>query len=214
MAVSYTQTGIIGASIAGLVLSSMLVLLIYLRGRVPFTFSRSNSPSATPSPTSQAIRRGILARIQSDSSSDLVEGEYEKYGELYVAPNQRPTVMAFDIMMHCLLVTGLSGRATKVDEPRVPEAAHTVASDSFEAGPQLELNLPRSISFTPSETAMILLSPRQSDGSRTKGDGLIGVKEDRAGEGAFSKSNTPLKTVRFKTEVQVDGQGSSSTSRH
>tara|TARA_R110002003_G_scaffold58_18_gene5231 strand:- start:8264 stop:8908 length:645 start_codon:yes stop_codon:yes gene_type:complete len=214
MAVSYTQTGIIGASIAGLVLFSMLVLLIYLRGRVPFTFSRSNSPSATPSPTSQAIRRVILARIQSDSSSDLVEGEYEKYGELYVAPNQRPTVMAFDIMMRCLLVTGLSGRAKKVDEPRVPEAAHTVGSDSFEAGPHLELNLPRSISFTPSETAMILLSPRQSDGSRTKDDGLIGVKEDRAGEGAFSKSNTPHKTVRFKTEVQVDGQGSSSTSRY
>jgi hypothetical protein len=198
MPVSYTQTGIIGASIAGCVLFSMLVLLIYLRGRVPFTFSRSNPPSATPSLTSQAIRRGFFARMQSDCSSDLVEGEYEKYGELYVAPNQQPTVMAFDIMMRCLLVTGLPGRAKKVDEPRVPEAAHTVAGNSFDSGPHLELNLPRPISFTASETASILLWPRQHDGTSNTDDGLIGVKEDKVGEDALRKANTPAQDRAFQ----------------
>ncbi|KAF2034207.1 hypothetical protein EK21DRAFT_85647 [Setomelanomma holmii] len=120
MPLTHTQTGIIGASIASFIALSMLILLLFLRGRVPFTFSRSNPSSNSPLPTStkQSFSRGILARKQSDSSSDMIEGEYEKYGELYVAPNQRPTVMALDIMMRSLLVTGLSGRAKKNDEPQ------------------------------------------------------------------------------------------------
>jgi hypothetical protein len=45
----------------------------------------------------------------------FIDGEYEKYGELYIAPNKQPTIAGLEIITKMLMVTGLPGRAKMAD---------------------------------------------------------------------------------------------------
>jgi hypothetical protein len=99
MSSSHNQTNIIVAGISGAVVLALCIGIIMLKGRLPFTFSRYNLPCV----------RDI------EIASSPTDGEYEKYGELYVAPDKQPTVAALDIMTRMLMVTGLPPKATVSD---------------------------------------------------------------------------------------------------
>jgi hypothetical protein len=99
MSSTHTQTGIIVAGISGAIVLVLCVVVTMLKGRLPFTFSPRNPPCA----------RDI------ELASPQIHGEYEKYGELYVAPDKQPTVAALDIMTRILIVTGLPPKATVSD---------------------------------------------------------------------------------------------------
>jgi hypothetical protein len=50
-------------------------------------------------------------------------GKYEKYGELYIAPDKQPTVAALDIMTRMLMVAGLPQKARVSDSSSSSSAA-------------------------------------------------------------------------------------------
>ncbi|KAH7071829.1 hypothetical protein BKA63DRAFT_492500 [Paraphoma chrysanthemicola] len=192
MSLSHIQTNILVASLSGSIIVVVFITLVLLRGRVPFTFSRSNPPSTHPTPTPPAKKpphRGWLAWLQNnpvtsstltsaekdstdDTSEDTddgeVEGAYEKYGELYVPPNKQPTVIALDIIMRCLLATGLPGRTTfgSVTKPETAvvrdggfEGASVMENGHAAGPPKVSLDLERPVSFSPEEYVEITLSP-------------------------------------------------------
>jgi hypothetical protein len=99
MSSSHIKTGIIVAGISVVVVIALCIGIIMLRGRLPFTFSRYNLPYV----------------LDIEIASPPTDGEYEKYGELYVAPDKQPTVAALDIMTRMLMVTGLPPKATVSD---------------------------------------------------------------------------------------------------
>jgi hypothetical protein len=99
MSSSHTKAGIIVAGISGAVVLALCIGIIMLKGRLPFTFSRRNPPYV----------RDI------EIASSPTDGEYKKYGELYVAPDKQPTVAALEIMTRILIVTGLPPKATVSD---------------------------------------------------------------------------------------------------
>jgi hypothetical protein len=99
MSTSHNQTNIIVAGISGAVVLALCIGIIMLKGCLPSTFSRHNPP----------CMRDI------ELGSPPTDGEYEKYGELYVAPDKQPTVAALDIMTRMLIVTGLPPKATTSD---------------------------------------------------------------------------------------------------
>jgi hypothetical protein len=101
MSSSHTKIGIMVAGISGAVVIALCIGIIMLKGRLPFTFSRRNPPY---------VRDIGIA-------SPPTDGEYEKYGELYIAPDKQPTVAALDIMTRMLIVTGLPPKATVSDSP-------------------------------------------------------------------------------------------------
>jgi hypothetical protein len=107
MSSSHTKTGIIVAGISSAVVIALCIGIIMLKGRLPFTFSPRNPPCA----------RDI------ELASPQIHGEYEKYGELYVAPDKHPTVAALDIMTRMLIVTGLPPKATVSDSSSSSRAA-------------------------------------------------------------------------------------------
>jgi hypothetical protein len=107
MALSYNNTGIIVASVSGAIVVALCVAFVLLKGRLPFTFSP---------PTPSCVRD-----IEADLTSTY--GEYEKYGELYIAPDKQPTVAALDIMTRMLLVIGLPQKARVSDSSSFSSAA-------------------------------------------------------------------------------------------
>jgi hypothetical protein len=107
MASSYKDTGIIVASVSGAVFIALCVGFVLLKGHLPFAFSRKTS-----------------VRVR-DIEADLAYtcGEYEKYGELHIAPDKQPTVAALDIMTRMLMVAGLPQKALVSDSSSSSSAA-------------------------------------------------------------------------------------------
>ncbi|KAH7084112.1 hypothetical protein FB567DRAFT_550144 [Paraphoma chrysanthemicola] len=219
-----TRINIIIASLSAFIILAILLTLILLRGRVPFTFSRSNPPSALPMhtpraknphhrtwrtwPTSISLTLSSFGggekestenrenREGSKGSEDVeVEGEYEKYGDLYVPPDKQPTILALDIIMRCLLATGLPGRARVGDWSELEtvgggdggfEGASLIEKGGVQGDmveghaehvvgpPKVSLDLNRPVSFSPSEYFEIMLSPVQSAGTAGGAEGEVG----------------------------------------
>jgi hypothetical protein len=121
MSSSHNQTNIVVAGISGAVVLALCIGIIMLKGRLPFKFSRHNPPCV----------RDI------ELGSPPTDDEYEKYGELYVAPDKQPTVAALDIMTRLLIVTGLPPKATTSDPP-----SSSVAAVETEEMPRICLTRP------------------------------------------------------------------------
>jgi hypothetical protein len=124
MASSYNNTGIVVASVSGAVFIVLCVGFVLLKGRLPFTFSRKISSSGRD--------------IEADLASTY--GEYEKYGELYIAPGKQPTVAALDITTRILTVTCLPQKASVSDSSSSSSAA--VESKEKVGPPRLFLTRP------------------------------------------------------------------------
>jgi hypothetical protein len=124
MASSYNNTGIIVASVSGAVFIAICVGFVLLKGHLPFVFSRK---------TSSRVRD-----IEADLASTY--GEYEKYGELYIAPDKQPPVAALDIMTRILMVAGLPQKARVSNSSSSSSAA--VKSKEAAQLPRLYLTWP------------------------------------------------------------------------
>jgi hypothetical protein len=60
-------------------------------------------------------------------------GDFEKYGELYIAPDQRPTVAGLNIITQILMVTALPSRARPLQQcPPSPETAETPDPERYQ----------------------------------------------------------------------------------
>jgi hypothetical protein len=75
--------------------------------------------------------RSLRNRFQSaDIDIEAESGDLEKYGELYIAPDQQPTVAGLNIITQILMVTALSSRARPLQQrPPSPESAGTPATE-------------------------------------------------------------------------------------
>jgi hypothetical protein len=102
----HNQTGIIIASISAAVVVGVCIGTVIFQGRLPII--RKTPPSVEQE--IEAHREGTHIRM-------TPRGEYEKYGELYIAADRQPTVAALDIITRILVAIGLPSKA------RVPGAS-------------------------------------------------------------------------------------------
>lgn len=131
MVLTSSQTGIIIPAISGVVISLVIISALVFGCNLPFTFSHRK-----PAPARTDIE---VQRISTDAES--TEGEYEQYGELFIAPNKQPTHAAIDIISRVAMAHGLPGPA----KPKsCPDSMHRHP-------PRVSLDLPTSTHLSVAE---------------------------------------------------------------
>ena len=196
MALTTTQTGAIVAGCAGAIIGIICITMIVTRDRNCFTFPRRHPPVP---PT--------------DIESQVPSSEVEKYGELYVPPDRRPTVVGLDIINRTLAGMCIPSKA-------VPASPFTAAR-MMEMGhiPRLSLDFERPSYVKPEEQVRELMEevkPKlteketstaalESEESliRSMQAALNYVKQDRE---LVESSRQGLATEKAATRVQA-GQG-------
>lgn len=151
MGLTYTQGGILGASISAGTIVIICITLFVWRTNLPFTFSRRNPPCTDLE--MQKLDAEVQYRVNnlnrnSMLSSKSIAGEYTQYGELFVPPDKRCMDMALDIMTRMLMVTGLPGKASPIAAPasrpvsQAAERSYAMGSAMESGGaPRLSVNL-------------------------------------------------------------------------
>ncbi|KAI8941628.1 hypothetical protein NX059_002841 [Plenodomus lindquistii] len=138
MGISSVPAGLIIAGCAGVVIGGVTVVLCIYLGLKRLALYRSRYQK----PWQQCIELQESHQAHALSPNSSMDGDIEKYGELYVPPNRRPVHIGLDIVNRMLLITGLP--------------AHTVRLDAISAmeqgrAPRLSLNLPRPAPMESSE---------------------------------------------------------------
>lgn len=95
----------------------------------------------------QQPQHDMESQEQSDGYAKAEDEQWEKYGELYIAQNHKPTNVAIDIINQMLMKMGLPGNTQWPARPRV--AGHRASS--------LQVDLPRHDSLIPSEQVNYLM---------------------------------------------------------
>jgi len=144
MVLTSSQIGIIITSISGAVISLVIISIIVFGRNLPFTFSRRK-----PTPVLTDIE---MQRISTDAES--TEGEYEQYGELFIAPNKQPTHVAIDIISRFAMAHGLPG----------PAKLTSLSGSMHGDAPRVSLDLPASIHLSIEEQNHVLKAERIRSG--------------------------------------------------
>ncbi|KAH3911911.1 hypothetical protein HBI56_137530 [Parastagonospora nodorum] len=163
MGLATRQTGIIIASISGVVISLVIINALVFRRNLPFTFSRRR-----PAPMHTDIE---MQRISTDAKS--TQGEYEQYGELFIAPNKRPTHVAIDIISRVAMAHGLPGPTKPVS------CLGSMPRDT----PRISLDLPASIHLSIAEEEYTLSGDALSAERQSTYDATIKLKAGRIRSG-------------------------------
>jgi hypothetical protein len=104
---TFYQTGIVAVGISMATVAVTLIIIVAVKDLSYFRSLRSRFQSA-------------------DIDIEAECGDFEKYGELYIAPDQRPTVAGLNIITQILMVTALPSRARPLQQcPPSPETAKT-----------------------------------------------------------------------------------------
>jgi hypothetical protein len=154
MGLTHTQAGIIAASISATFIGLICASLLYWDQNLPFTFSRRNPPCTDIQMRDlEAQRRAITPKPKSESPV-AVEGEYAQYGVLFIAPDKKPTLAAFDIITRIAMSIGLPARSS-LASPREFDMASDMEAGraphlSLHLGPEFDVALPGS----PSQVAL------------------------------------------------------------
>jgi hypothetical protein len=133
MSWTFYQTGIVAIGISMAIVAVTIIIIVAVKDLSYFRSLRNRFQSA-------------------DIDIEAECGDFEKYGELYIAPDQRPTVAGLNIITQILMVTALPSRARPLQQcPPSPETAKT---------PDLEPNRTNTRSHSPKrsepETANIV----------------------------------------------------------
>ncbi|KAH9871068.1 hypothetical protein J1614_006642 [Plenodomus biglobosus] len=118
MGISSLQIGLLVAGCAGIAITGIILFWNMYPDLNCLPFSQRSRPRREKT-------EDIALEAQHRLSATSVDGEMEKYGELYIPPNRNPLHIGLDIINRMLLATGLPMRAVNQDAFSKIEQGHT-----------------------------------------------------------------------------------------
>jgi hypothetical protein len=94
---TFYQTGIVAVGISMAIVAVTIIIIVLMKDLSYFRSLRNRFQSA-------------------DIDIEAECGDFEKYGELYIAPDQRPTVAGLNIITQILMVNALPSRARPLQQ--------------------------------------------------------------------------------------------------